>query len=65
MRDNLLGKCRRCRKTFELYGTWNGRSHLCLSCRKDSYQKKNKTIHDTNMMSIVDIELEGLDNVEC
>jgi hypothetical protein len=41
------------------------RSHLCLSCRKESYQKKNKTIHDTNMMSIVDIELEGLDNVEC
>lgn len=65
MRDNLNGKCRRCHKTFELYGTWNGRSHLCLSCRKESYQKKNRMIHDTNMNGLdihsMDINEEGLE----
>ena len=67
MRVGATGKCRKCHDTFELYGTWNGRSHLCPSCRKDSYMRKNRMIHDTNMLDGCreGINEEGLCHAEC
>jgi len=44
-----LGICRSCHKPYEIYKTWNGRSHICSKCRTASNEKKMKNMFEKSL----------------